>query len=312
MSLVGQITRSWFRLAEGERQLSLAKATAASFAATSGKIEDRYEQGIRSPLEVRLAKSNAASARALTALREAELNDARRRLQALLGRYPDGDIAGPGIMSVLVTEIPAGLPSGLMDRRSDLLAARWRLKASGFRVDEARAARLPAIGLTAGGGRTSGDLRDLLDHDFSIWSLAANAAQPVFQGGRLRSNVRLNKALMTAAAEEYDAAVLNAFREVETALANEDILRRRETELAEASHQAQAAEKLARDRYESGLEGITTLLEAQRRALEAESQLIAVRRTRLDNRVALHLALGGGFDVARSPDLAPDRKGEED
>lgn len=296
LSLVGQIVRGWFRLAEAEKQLELSRATALSFEETEAKISDRYTNGLRSSQEVRLSKSNAASARAVTALRETELNDARRQLLALLGRYPDGDLSGSDVFRVPLNEIPAGVPSGLLERRPDLLAARWKLKAAGYRVDEAKAARLPAIGLTVSGGRTSSELKDLMDHDFSIWSLAANAAQPIFQGGRLRSNVRMNKALMQAAAADYDAAVLNAFREVETALVNESLLADRESELVEAGRLANAARTLAQDRYESGLGNLLSVLEAQRRALESESQMVFVRRVRLDNRVALHLALGGGIE----------------
>lgn len=296
LSLAGQIVRGWFRLTEAERQLELARRTANNFESTRAKVQERYEQGLRSPLELRLAKSNASSARALVALREAEVNDARRQLQALAGQYPDGKANG-GLLPELAGEVPAGLPSELLERRPDLLAARWRLEAAGFRVAEAKASLLPQLSLTASGGRTSNELEDLLDQNFSMWSIAANLAQPIFQGGRLRANVRLNQALTKAEAAEYDSAVLNAFREVETALANEDILQRRELELADSSREATAAEALAQQRYEAGLETFITLLETQRRALDAESQLIAVRRTRLDNRVALHLALGGGFDL---------------
>ncbi len=295
LSLAGQVARGWFRLAEADRQLQLAKATAASLEQTGNRMQARYEEGIRSPIEVRVTKSNAASARALVAMREVELNDARRQLQSLLGRYPDGELSGPSLLQEPMTDVPAGLPAELLDRRPDLVAARWKLKAAGFRVEEANAARLPAISLTVSGGRTSNELQDLLDHDFSVWSLAANAAQPIFQGGRLRSNIRLNKALLEAAAKDYDAAVLNAFREVETALANESLLRQRESELRETDRQARAASRLAAERYEAGLDDLLTLLETRRRGLDAESQLIAVRRARLDNRVALHLALGGGL-----------------
>ncbi|MGB0579456.1 MAG: efflux transporter outer membrane subunit, partial [Limisphaerales bacterium] len=296
LSLVGQIVRSWFRLTEAERQLELAQRTAGNFETTRAKVQERYEQGIRPPLELRLANSKASSARALVALREAEANDARRQLQALAGKYPNGKVTG-GSLPYLTAEVPAGLPSELLGRRPDLLAARWRLEAAGYRVAEAKASLLPRLSLTANGGRTSNELEDLLEHNFSIWSIAANAAQPIFQGGRLRANVRLNKALTKAEAAEYDSAVLNAFREVETALANEAILQRREMELSASSSEAKAAESLAQQRYEAGLEPYTTLLETQRRALEAESQLITVRRVRLDNRIALHLALGGGFEM---------------
>lgn len=306
LSLVGQIVRAWFHLAEAELQFGLAQARAKSFKATSDKIRARYEEGLRSPLDLRLAKGNAAAARAMTALVEAELNAARRQLQALLGKYPDGALRGPGALPILQTKVPVGLPSELMERRPDLLAANWRLVATGYRASEAKAARLPRISLTASGGSTSSELQDLIDLDFSIWSIAANAAQPIFQGGRLRANVRRSKALLQAAAEEYDSAILNAFREVETALASEEILQRREFAMRESSTQATGAEQLTQVRYEAGLDSSLTLLEAQRSALDAEAKLISVRRMRLDNRVALHLALGGGFEDPMPPDQIED------
>jgi len=296
LSLIGQIVRGWFHLAEAAKQLELSVAIVKSFEETEATVLGRYEHGLRPPEEVRSSKSNAASARALTALRETELNDARRQLLALLGRYPTGNLSGPDVFHVPVHKISAGIPSGLLERRPDLLAARWQLKAAGFRLDEAKASIFPALGLTAGGGRTSSDLQDLLDADFSIWSLGANALQPLFQGGRLRANVRMNKARVRAAVADYDEAVLKAFREVETALDNESILATRESELAETGRQATAVLSLAQDRYESGLEDLLPVLESQRQVLEAESQLHAARRARLDNRVALHLALGGGFE----------------
>jgi len=111
----------------------------------------------------------------------------------------------------------------------------------------------------------------------------------------LRAGVELERAFNREALELYYSAVLEAFREVETALADEEHLLRREAELAVATEQSVAALRLAEERYRSGLEDFAILLESQRRALETESQWLSVRRARLDNRVDLHLALGGGF-----------------
>ena len=168
-----------------------------------------------------------------------------------------------------------------------MVAAERRLAATTQRVSEAKAALFPRIALTASGGRTSNDLEDLLDNNFTIWSLAGNFAQPIFQGGKLRGNVKLSQAQSRQAVDNYISTVLRAYGEVETLLADESLLQRRETELTEASAQSLAALRLAEDRYNSGLEEFVTLLESQRRAVDAESQLISVRRARLDNRVNL-------------------------
>ncbi len=140
-----------------------------------------------------------------------------------------------------------------------------------------------------------------MSSQFNIWSLAGNVVQPLFQGGRLRGNVRLAEARAREAAASYASLVLRALGDVENALAAEFLLATREAALAEAASQYEAARRLAEDRYRGGLENFVTVLEAQRRSLETESQWIAARRLRLENRVDLHLALGGGFD----PDPAP-------
>ena len=295
LSLIAQTVRGWIRLVEAEQQQNLAAQSAELFGRTSRTVRNRYERGLVSPLDLRLAVSSESSARSLVKLREVEANDARRQLEALLGRYPAGKIKPPSNLPPLREQIPAGLPSQLLERRPDLQAALWRLESATRRTSEAMANRLPRISLTASGGRTSNELDDLLDHDFSIWSIAANAAQPVFQGGRLRSNVRLKEAQAREAHENYESALLAAFREVETSLGNETLLRERETEQSKAAGEAKAAEILAAKRYQAGLEPFLVLLEAQRRSLDAESQLLSVQRNRMENRVALHLALGGGF-----------------
>jgi NodT family efflux transporter outer membrane factor (OMF) lipoprotein len=295
LSLVAQTVRGWLRLVESRQQLDLATRTAELFGSTSRTVRDRYERGLVSPLDLRLALSSESSAKALVHLRKSETNNAKRQLEALLGRYPAGTLDPAIALPELIADIPAGLPSELLERRPDLQAAKWRLEAATRRTTEAKAGRLPRISLTAGGGRTSSALGDLLDHDFSLWSIAGNAAQPIFQGGRLRSNVRLQKARVRASYENYESAILTAFREVETSLANESFLKARETELENAATQAKAAETLATTRYQAGLEPFVSVLESQRRSLDSEGLLLAVRRHRLDNRVALHLALGGGF-----------------
>lgn len=294
-SLAAQTAKAWLALIESRRQLELARATADSYQSTARQVTERYERGIRSPLDVRLARSSEASARALVAQRQSQYQASIRQLELLLGRYPAAALIDTNALPDLLAAVPAGLPSELLERRPDLVASERRLAAAHLRTREARAALFPRIALTASGGRTSAELEDLLSSQFTVWSLAGNLVQPLFEGGRLRGNVRLSKARAREALENYADTALRAFGEVEIALADERLLAAREEALAEATQQSNAALRLAEDRYRSGLEDFVTLLEAQRRALETESQWIAVRRLRVENRIDLHLALGGGF-----------------
>jgi outer membrane protein TolC len=132
----------------------------------------------------------------------------------------------------------------------------------------------------------------LLENQFRVWSVTGNLIQPIFQGGRLRANVRRTKAALLAAIDSYKANALRAFRETETALVAESLLREEEANLSKAAKAAKTAADLSWDRYQRGLEGIFTTLESSRRAFEAESRLLSLRRDRLLNRIDLHLALG--------------------
>jgi outer membrane protein, multidrug efflux system len=298
-SLAAQTIRLWMAAAEARRQLDLARATVSNYQATAEQVRFRYERGVRSPLDLRLALTAQSAAEALVSERENQLQAVRRQFEILLGRYPAGVVEIGEDMPAPPPSIPAGLPSELLQRRPDLVSAERRLAAAGARRKQARAARFPRLSLTASGGTSSDELADLLSSQFSVWTLAGNLAQPIFEGGRLRAGEELASAREREALEEYGGAVLRAFAEVETALSSEQWLARREHDLIEAARQAQAALDLAEDRYAGGLENFAMVLEAQRRVLDNASLLISVRRARIETRLDLHLALGGGFGPAQ-------------
>jgi len=162
------------------------------------------------------------------------------------------------------------------------------------RVESARKALLPRISLTASGGASSAALTDLIDPRAAAWNLAAGLIQPIFTGGRLKGEIRLNEALTQEAFNHYRSTALNAFREVEQALAAEQWLRAQEQALQEAVEQTEASRKLAVTSYQQGLIEILTLLDSYRSTLNAQSAHILVRRQLLSNRIDLYLALGGG------------------
>lgn len=298
LSLAAQTARAYFAAVEAGRQVELAQATVANYRLSTEQIEDRYGRGLRSSLDVRLGRSSLATAEATLAQRRGQRDAALRQLELILGRYPGARVEVGGELPAVSGPVPAGLPAQLVARRPDLVAAERRLAAADRRLAQARRALLPRISLTASTGRSSGALSSLLDGDFSVWSLVGNIAQPLLQGGRLRAGVDQAAAAAEHALFAYAQSALRAYGEVEAALNAEGLLADQERALATAAEEALAARSLAEDRYARGLSDLIALLESQRRAFDAQSRLFAIRRQRLDTRIDLHLALGGGFTFA--------------
>ena len=299
LSLTAQVAKTWFTVVEAERQVRLALDTVDSRRTSSDRIAARYRRGVASSLDLRLARSNQAEAESAVELRRRQLDGARRQLEILLGRYPTGRVGSAELaLPDVPAPVPTGLPSELVTRRPDLQAVERRLEAAGLRVSEARRALYPRISLTASGGTTSDSLGDLLDGDFSVWSLAGSLLQPVFQGGRLRAAVDFAESSRDRALALYAQGVLRAFAEVESALAAERLLMAEAAAQATATAQSKAAARLAEDRYLAGLGDYLTILESQRRAFDSESRLLTIRSLLLTNRIDLHLALGGDFAAA--------------
>ena len=307
LSLAGQTVKAWFAIAESEQQFRLAEASVASFRTSSDQTRERFEQGLRPSLDVRLSLSNLANAEALREQRRQQLDAAIRQLEVILGQYASGTLASPSTLPDAPTAIPGGLPAELVGRRPDLVAAERRITAARQRLQVARRELYPSISLTGSTGTSTSALTDLLKGDFGVWSLLGNLIQPIFQGGRLRAGVDRAEARAAEELAVYANTALQAFSEVETALAADVFFANRERYLETSIEQSRAAETLADDRYRSGLDDYVTVLESQRLALQAEGDLIAAKRLRLENRVDLYLALGGGFNTVESPepDLRP-------
>ncbi len=297
LSIAAQAAKGWFALQEATLQVELAEETVASYRKSNKRLKRRYEQGLRSSLDFRLSISNLAASEALLEMRRQMLDGARRQLEVLLGRYPGGAMEGGAELPHLTGGVPGGLPGDLLVRRPDLVAAERRLAATEKLHGQSKRALLPRITLTASGGTLSEEVGDMLSGDFKVWSIAAGLVQPIFQGGKLRANVSRTGAVADQALAAYVGSILIAFAEVETSLYAEEALARREALLAIAAGEAEGARNLAERQYDSGLVDYITLLETQRRSLTAKSDLIAVRRSRLDARTNLYLALGGGFEM---------------
>ena len=292
--------KAWFAAVEAQEQAALADETVASFERTVERIRSRYERGLQPSLDVRLGLVDLAGARTSAAARRIARDRTVRQLEILLGRYPTGRLEAAGSLPEPPADVPAGLPAELLARRPDLIAAERRLAAAQRRNASDKRALLPRLTLTGSAGRSSSELGDLLEGDFSVWSIAGGLLQPLFQGGRLRAQVSRSGALSEAALADWANSVLVACAEIETLLASETHLRDQENEQRIRADEAGAAYEQARSRYERGLVDVTTLLSSQRSAAQARGSWLDARRQRLEARVDLHLALGGDFGEAPS------------
>ncbi|MCB9891342.1 MAG: efflux transporter outer membrane subunit [Planctomycetes bacterium] len=302
LSLIGQVCKAWFAVVEGELQLDLARRTVASFENTLEVVRGRFESGQRSAIDVRLAESQLEGARAGLEARLAALARARRGLEILAGRYPRGTIRTDATLPMVTGRVPAGLPLTLLSRRPDLRAAERRVTSLLERGDEARAALYPRISISGSAGTRTTSFSDLVDKDFFVWNLASNLLAPLYRGGELQGRVELAEARLREALASFWQATLRGFNEVEAGLASEAAQDRNLAAWTRAADRAEKAALLARDRYRNGLEDFIVVLEAQRAAFDTSSRMLTAKRTRIDERIDLHLALGGGFS-ATSPFL---------
>lgn len=301
LSIAARTAESWVDLAEARRLAALSADETARREASQRIVERRYAAGLVEATDVRLARSTSANARATAEARSRSIDDAARRLEILLGRYPAAT-AGRQAAIPAPQPLPAvGAPGDLLLRRPDIAAAERRLAAAGFQVEAARKASLPSLRLS--GSLTSGgsDLADAFDPQTIVSRLVAGLAAPLFRGGALAADRAEADAAQREAAAVYASTLLTAWREAEDALAADAEFARREVFVADALAQTRKAEERVQQRYAEGLASIFNLLDAQSRRIDAESQLIALQADRARARIRLHLALGGGFVVPSLP-----------
>ena len=261
----------------------------------------RFEGGVVGSSDVRLARSSLADAKALKATREQRLSALTRNLEVLLRRYPSEELEAARDLPTLPPLSGAGTPGYVLRKRPDLLAAESRMKAQGYQIDIARKALLPRLNLTSNGNLSTTEFSEFFDIDSLAMQLIAGVTGPIYQGGRIRADIKQQQALLAEQLENYAGTALNAYLEVENALDAEDRLLEREAALRVSLNEAQKAEERLELRYTEGLATILQLHDAQSRRISAEGQLISARKERLANRVRMHIALGGGFESDLGP-----------
>jgi multidrug efflux system outer membrane protein len=240
------------------------------------------------------------AAAAVPAIRE-QISTTENQLCVLLGRSP-GPIERPtSLLAQGMPEIPAGLPSSLLERRPDLRQAEQSLHSATAQIGESLAEFFPQIGLTALLGKVSPELSAFTLGSANAWGIAAGGTGPIFEGGRLVGQYRQSKAARTEAEWQYRLAILNAFREVSDALvARLQLTEIREREAHEVTS-LETAVKLSSERYVAGKASYYEVLEAQQQLFPAQISLARTQRDQLLAVVALYKALGGGWQDELKP-----------
>jgi multidrug efflux system outer membrane protein len=280
-----------------EREVHVTRRSVQAYKDSLDLVTRRYNKGLTSILDVRQARRTLAQTEAGLPLLVQELGLAQQNLELLAGRYPLSHPAKipPEDYYVPYAQVPAGLPSNLLNRRPDIRTAEARLKALHAQVGVAYASRFPRITLTGQWGYKSDDLSDLFDSTSELWNIAAGLVQPLFDFGKRKAAQRAAQARFMQGQVDYARTVLSAFADVENALlTRQQQLQRREGVLIFLS-EARATQKTAQQRYERGLVDYLAVLEAQQVRFRAELELIRVEKAIYQNRVALHRALGGGW-----------------
>ena len=295
-SLAAATAKAYFSAIEANIQADIARQTVGILEENLRIVDVKFENGMASAQDVSLSRSDLASARERLTTVEGSYRDALRALEALLGRYPGAELEVRETLPTVPPPPPAGLPSELLERRPDLVAAERRVAAAFNATNQARAAQLPTISLTGDVGGASNSLSDLLDPGNVAWTAGANLLAPLFDGGVRREAVEIATADQRAALAAYGQAAITAFGELETNLDQGVVVEQRIVDLKEATAEAENAFRIARFRYEEGEEELLNVLTIQQRVIGAQSSLSTAQRLLLEQRVNLNLALGGSWE----------------
>ena len=295
-TLVSDVASAYFNLLELDMELAIARRTLQLREDSLTIIRNRERGGLGTLLEVRQGEQLVYAAAQVIPDVEQLIEQTENQISLLLGGSPTTMARG---LSLIDQEqppaVPGGLPSALLDRRPDILVAEQNLVAANAIIGVAKAAYFPRISLTGFLGVQSDALSNLFSGPARIWQFAPQVTQPIFNAGRLRSNVRLATAQQELALIEYQRVIQTAFREVSDSLIQYQKVReiRAQQELLVATLQERS--RLSYVRYQGGIDTLLNALDADRDLFDAELRLAQTRRNELLAMVQLYRALGGGW-----------------
>jgi len=295
-TLVGDVAAAYFDLLELDQELQIARRTLATREESLKLIRNRKNSGLATVLDLRQGEQLVHAAERSIPAVEQLIEQTENRISLMLGQSP-----GPVARGRSLTEqeqppsVPPGLPSALLERRPDIRVAEQSLVAANAVIGVAKAAHYPRISLTGLLGSQSGELSNLFTGAAGVWQFVPQVAQPIFTGGRIRSNVELATAQQQLALIEYERVIQTAFREVSDSLVQHQKVRQTRATQETLVATLQDRSRLSYLRYRGGVDTLLSALDADRDLFDAELGLAQARRNELIALVQLYRALGGGW-----------------
>ncbi|HEY0296741.1 MAG TPA: efflux transporter outer membrane subunit [Bordetella sp.] len=301
LSLIAATASSYLTLRADQELFSLTIETLKTRQESYNLVKQSYDQGVSSALDLSQAETALRTAESSRAQYMRLVAQDRNALVLLLGEPLPADVsaqldADPRLHDdILPLELPAGLPSDLLERRPDIRAAEHQLLSANANIGAARAAFFPTFTLTGFAGTASASWSGVFDPGSEAWSFAPKITIPIFQGGALLANLDVSKVRKNIQIATYEKAIQTGFREVADTLAGRGTLDdqvRAERQLVDAS---ELAYKLSQQRFDSGVDSYLSVLDSERSLYTAQQTLIGTRLERLNNQINLYKALGGGW-----------------
>ena len=303
LGVASSVASGYVTLRALDKQLDISRATAKSRLDALTLFEKRFKGGVISAIELNQAQSEAATAQAAVPEYERQVALQEHALSLLLGRNPGPITRGKSIDALAVPAVPAGLPSQLLERRPDVLAAEQTLVAANARIGAAKALYFPTLSLTGSGGVASTSLNNLMSNPASVWNVGASLTAPIFTAGAISGQVDVAKAQQQAALLSYQQTVQNAFKEVEDGLVNSYKGRDKIDAQQKQVTALRSYARFARMRYEGGYSSYLEVLDAERSLFNAELDFTRTQNDNFVRVISLYKALGGGWPEAEK--LAP-------
>jgi NodT family efflux transporter outer membrane factor (OMF) lipoprotein len=300
VSLLAEVARDYIQLRAAQFQARIARQNLHDQQDTLDLTRSRYKAGFSTQLDVARQAAEVASTAATLPALEASIRQMIHALGVLLGQDPDSlsvELSKSAPIPPVPPEVPVGVPADLVRRRPDIRRAERQLAAASARIGVATSDFYPKFSITGSFGLDSSRVHQLFDWNSHYFALSPGVSWPIFDAGRIRNNVEVQKELTRQAATSYQSAVLNALREVEDALASYRTEQLRHKALADAVDASKEAVDLARQQYDQGVIDFLQVLDAQRSLLEAENVMAESDSNISLDLVSLYKALGGGWDT---------------
>jgi len=302
LTLVADVAAAYFELLELDEELAIARRNADSFATSLKLFRDRLGGGVASKLETDSAEAALDSASAIIPDLERRITLQENQISILLGRNPGPVVRRAALLEqALPPDVPAGLPSALLERRPDVRQAEQLLHSANAQIGVAKSDFFPQIDLTGMLGRVSPDLSGMTAGTWNAWALGGSLVGPIFQGGRLRAEYRQAQAAWEQAKLQYQQTALNALQEVSDALISRQKLEEVRVQQAQAVAAFREAVTVAMQRFVAGRASYYEVLQAQQQIFPAETALARTELGQLVTVVQLYKALGGGWQTEVAP-----------